>query len=56
MKTMPRITERTIRAMPYDTRLRLYEKEKNEMFERLRGASARDMEEAHKKLDQKWKV
>ena len=53
---MPKITERTIRAMPYDTRLKLYEKEKNEMFEKLRGVSAKDMEEAHKRLAQKWKV
>ena len=53
---MIKISERTIRAMPYESRLRNYEKEKDQLFLKIRDMSASEVAEAHRKLAEKWKV
>ena len=53
---MPKITDRAIRAMPYESRLKNYEKEKDALFLKIKGMSAADVAEAHRKLAEKWKV
>ena len=42
--------------MPYELRIQHYNKEKNEMFQKLRGLPAREFEKAHEKLRKKWDV
>ena len=51
-----RISERAIRAMPYDVRLQHYEKEKNELFYQIKDMTAAQVAEAHEKLARKWRV
>jgi hypothetical protein len=53
---MPKITDRAIRAMPYESRLKNYEKEKDALFLKIKGMSASEVAEAHRKLAEKWKV
>lgn len=53
---MTKITERAIRAMPYELRIQHYNREKNEMFQKLRGLPAREFEKAHEELRKKWDV
>ena len=54
--TMTKLTERAIRAMPYETRIQHYNREKDELFNKLRGLPAREFEKAHEELRKKWKV
>lgn len=51
-----KISERAIRAMPYDTRLKNYEREKDELFFKIRNMSAAEVSEAHRKLAEKWRI
>lgn len=50
------ISDRAIRAMPYESRLKNYEKEKDELFSRIRNMSAEDVSKAHQELAKKWRV
>lgn len=52
----PKITDRTIRAMLYDTRLRHYEREKNDLFYKIASMSAAEVAKAHADLAKKWRV
>ena len=53
---MTKITERMIRAMPYEVRLQHYNQEKDEMFRKNAGVSARELQRLHEELIKKWKV
>lgn len=55
-KTARSLSERAIRAMPYDMRLRNYEREKNELFDRIAHMSAVEVAKAHAELAEKWRV
>lgn len=52
----PKITERAIRAMPYELRLKHYEKEKNELFFKLTHLSPREVQEKHQEIIKKWRI
>ena len=52
----PKITERTIRAMPYESRIKHYEREKNELFMKNKHLPAKELQEMHDKLIKKWNV
>ena len=57
MKKITRsLNERAIRSMPYDMRLRNYEREKNELFDRIAHMSAGEVAKAHAELAEKWRV
>lgn len=43
-------------SMPYDMRLREYEREKQEMFQRMVGVPAVEIMKEHHKLVEKWRV
>ena len=51
-----KINDRAIRAMPYDTRLKHYEREKEELFFQIRDMSPNEVSEAHRRLAQKWRI
>ena len=42
--------------MPYESRLKNYEREKNELFYKIKDMSAAEVAEAHRNLAQKWRV
>ena len=50
------LSERAIRNLPYESRLRNYEKEKDELFFKIRNMTAAEVSEAHRKLAEKWRV
>lgn len=50
------LTERAIRSMPYDLRIRNYEREKDQMFSRIAGLPAEEVSRMHRELAEKWKV
>ncbi len=50
------LNERAIRAMPYDLRIRNYEREKDRMFSRIAGLPAEEVSRMHRELAEKWKV
>lgn len=50
------LSERAIRTMSYESRLRNYEKEKDELFFKIRNMSASEVSEAHRKLAEKWRM
>ena len=50
------LSDRAIRAMPYELRLRNYEREKNELFMQIRDLPAHAVAEAHRELAEKWRV
>lgn len=52
----PGLSERAIRAMPYELRLQNYEREKNDLFMQIRDLPADKVSEAHKALVEKWKL
>ena len=56
MRKMKTYSEREIRRMPYDKRLRMYEEEKDELFRRSVNMSAADISVAHAELARKWNV
>lgn len=49
-------SNRAIRAMSLETRQRLYDQEKNELFNQVRHLPGDEVAEAHRKLAEKWKV
>jgi len=51
-----KISDRAIRAMPYETRLKHYEKEKAELFYQIKDMTASEVAEKHAALAKKWKV
>ena len=51
-----KISDRASRAMPYDSRLKHYEREKDELFFKIRNMTASEVAEAHRKLAEKWRV
>ena len=53
---MTKITERMIRAMPYEVRIQHYNREKDEMFRENQGVPARELQRLHEELVKKWKV
>ena len=53
---MTRISERAIRVMSYESRIQHYNREKDELFQKLRGLPAKEFEKAHEKLRKKWDV
>lgn len=55
-KITKEVSSRAIRAMPYESRLKNYEREKNELFARIRDMSAAEVAKAHAELAKKWRV
>ena len=51
-----KISDRAIRAMPYESRLKNYEREKDELFFKICNMTASEVAEAHRKLAEKWRV
>ena len=51
-----KISDRAIRAMPYESRLKNYEREKDALFFKIRDMNASEVAEAHRKLAEKWRV
>ena len=47
---------KVIKAMPYDVRLRNYEREKNALFSRIADRPASEVAKAHADLAKKWMV
>ena len=54
--TTQKISDRAIRAMPYESRLKHYEQEKDRLFSRIANMSAADVAKAHAELAKKWRV
>ena len=52
----PGLSERAIRAMPYELRLQNYEREKDDLFMQIRDLPAEKVAEAHRALAEKWKL
>jgi len=52
----PKITDRTIRAMPYESRIVRYNQEKNELYRNNSDKSSAWLEEERMKLEKKWRV
>ena len=53
---MTKLTEHAIKAMPYEQRLRNYEREKNDLFFKIAHMSASEVQEKHNELIRKWRV
>lgn len=51
-----KISDRMIRAMPYESRLKHYDREKNELFMKKSDVSAAELAKAHEELARKWMV
>ena len=56
IKKMTALTDRAIRAMPYESRLRHYTQEKNELFDQIAHMTAEEVRKAHEDLARKWKI
>lgn len=56
MKIAEKMSDRAIRSMPYESRLRNYEREKNALFDRIADMSAAEVAKAHADLARKWRV
>lgn len=56
MKKSKSLADVAIRAMPYEMRLRNYEREKNELFSRIGSMTLREVAKAHADLVEKWRV
>ena len=52
----PGLSERAIRAMPYELRIQNYEREKDDLFMRIKDLPAAEVAEAHRALAEKWKL
>ena len=50
------ISQRAIRAMPYESRIIHYNREKDEMFRRNAGLPASELQRMHDELTRKWDV
>ena len=51
-----KISERAIRAMPYESRVRRYEQEKDMLFNKLSNLSAEEIRQRHDELVRKWMI
>ena len=51
-----KISERAIRAMPYESRVRRYEQEKDILFNKISNLSAEEIREKHEELVRKWMI
>ena len=51
-----KLTDRAIRAMPYESRLRHYEMEKAQMFDRISHLPAAEVARLHEELAKKWRI
>ncbi len=51
-----KINECTIRSMPYDVRLKRYQKEKEELFYKIKDMTAEEVSQKHKELADKWRI
>lgn len=51
-----KIRERAIRNMPYETRLKQYQKEKEELFYKIKNLTAEEVSQRHKALADKWRI
>ena len=49
-------SDKAIRLMSQETRERLYLQEKDELFLQIRGLTASEVADAHRKLAEKWRV
>ena len=49
-------SDRAIRGMSLETRQKLYDQEKNQLFQQIRGLPASEVAEAHRQLAEKWRV
>ena len=56
MEKTKTLSERAIRNLPYESRLRNYEKEKDALFFKIRDMNASEVAEAHRRLAEKWRV
>ena len=54
--TMTKLSEQAIRSMPYEQRLKNYEREKNDLFYKIAHLSAAEVQEKHQELIRKWRV
>ena len=54
--TTQKISDRAIRAMSYESRLKHYEQEKDRLFSRISNMSAAEVAKAHAELAKKWRV
>lgn len=50
------LTAKRIRRMPYEERIRNYEREKNELFYELAALPAAEIARRHEELREKWQV
>lgn len=50
------LSERAIRAMPYESRILHYNREKDELLRNYAGLPARELAERHEALIKKWGV
>ena len=52
----PKLTDRAIRAMPYESRVRRYNQDKNDLYRNFPDRSVEWLETERKKLEKKWLV
>ena len=50
------LSERAIRAMPYESRIIHYNREKDELFNSIRDMPASEVQRRHEELVKKWGV
>ena len=50
------LSDRAIRALPYESRIQHYNREKTEMFAKYSGLPAWKFQEMHEELRKKWDV
>ena len=53
---MTKITERMIRAMPYESRIIHYNREKDDLFHSIKDMPASEVQRMHEELVKKWGV
>ena len=54
--TSKKLPKHLIHSLPYDERLRGYEREKNDLFYSIRDMSAEEVQRRHNELIKKWGV
>lgn len=53
---MINMSDRAIRALPYEKRLEYYHKDKDELFMKLSKLPAAEVQKAHEELIKKWRI
>ena len=51
-----KINRSAIRNMPYEIRLKKYQKEKEELFYKIKDLTAEEVSQKHKELADKWGI